>query len=177
MAQSTQEKSEITIGEKEQETSRDVASLRSASPLAARINSLEQDVERMFEGLFSRSMFRPQRWDWSPLKFEERMPRVDVIEEDGEIRVVAELPGMKKEDLDVSLTNTTLTIKAVTSREEEEKKGEYSRREISRSYAARTVELPAAVDGKAVEAKFKDGLLELTLPKKEKTQRIKVEIS
>jgi len=79
--------------------------------------------------------------------------------------------------LDVSMTDNTVTIKGTTSREEETEKGDYFRREISSGYFSRTVALPGDVDASNPKVTFKDGVLELTLAKMEKSKRrsIKVE--
>jgi HSP20 family protein len=89
----------------------------------------------------------------------------------------AELPGVKKEDLDVSITGDRVTIRATSSHEEAEEKGDYYRKELSRGVFSRTVPLPCAVQGDQSKATFKDGVMELLLPKVEpaKRQRIKVE--
>jgi HSP20 family protein len=104
------------------------------------------------------------------------MPKIDIIEGDNEIKVHAALPGVKKEDLDVSLTNQTVTIRSSTKQEEKQESGEYYRREISRGEFQRTVSLPCQVDSDQAKASFKDGILELVMPKLEKTQRKSIEI-
>jgi HSP20 family protein len=100
-----------------------------------------------------------------------RTPRVDVIDRDNDIVVKAEIPGVKKEDLDVSMTDTTVTIKGSTSHEEKHEKGNYYRCEISRGAFSRTVALPSNVDTDKAKAVFNDGILELTIPKVEKAKR------
>lgn len=139
------------------------------------------DIERMFDDFMSRRWLRPSSWDlpsWGRFApFEGQVPKVDVIDGDEEVIVHAELPGVRKEDIDVSLTENTLTIKATTKHEEEEKRGEYFRRERSAGAFSRTLTLPGGVDESKAKATFKDGLLELAFPKRDaaKRQRIKVE--
>lgn len=140
-----------------------------------------EDIDRVFDDLMSRRWLRPFSWElpsWSRLApFEGQVPKVDVIDGDDEIVVHAELPGVRKEDIDVSLTENTLTIKASTTREEEETKGEYYRKERSTGAFSRTLTLPGGVDESKARASFKDGLLELVFPKQEasKRQRISIE--
>jgi HSP20 family protein len=100
-----------------------------------------------------------------------------VIDRDNEVVVKAELPGVDKKDIDISVTQNTVTIKGTTSHEEKEEKGDYYRCEISRGSYSRTLSLPADVDEEKTKAEFKDGILELTMPKKKKSKRhtIKVE--
>ena len=88
----------------------------------------------------------------------------------------AELPGVSKEDLDVSVSEKTVTIKASTRREEEKEEGDYHRREISTGLYSRTLSLPAAVEGENARAEFKDGVLRLTLPKSEESKRISIQV-
>ena len=105
-----------------------------------------------------------------------RAPKVDIIDRDTEIAVRAELPVVMKEDLDVTVTDDSVTVKAHTSHEEKEEKGEYYRREMSYGEYQRTLALPHTVDGEKARATFTDGVLELTLPKVEKTSRKKVKV-
>ncbi len=140
-----------------------------------------EEMDRMFEDYFSRGWMRPFRWEWPSLgemakPFEGKMPKVDVIERDDEVVVKAELPGVEKKDLDVSVTENSVTIKGTTSHEEKEEKGDFYRCEISRGAYARTVGLPSYVDADKAKASFKDGILELTLPKVEKSKRRSVEV-
>ena len=84
---------------------------------------------------------------------------------------------MKKEDLDVSVSDDLLTIRATTKYEEEKEEGEYHRCEMRHGEFSRSVSLPATVDSAEARASFKDGILELTLPKiaPSKRRAIKVE--
>jgi HSP20 family protein len=83
---------------------------------------------------------------------------------------------VKKDDLEVTLSEHTVTIEAHTTAEEKEEKGEYYRREMSRGDFQRTLALPGGVDETKARANFADGVLELTLPKLEKTARTKVTV-
>ena len=140
-----------------------------------------EEMDRLFEDYFSRGWMRPFRWEWPSLgevakPFEGKMPKVDVIERDDELVVKAELPGVDKKDIDVSVTENSVTIKGSTSHEEKEEKGDYYRCEISRGAYSRTVGLPSYVDSDKAKASFKDGILELTLPKVEKSKRRTIEV-
>ncbi len=140
-----------------------------------------EEMDRLFESFFPRSWLRPMRWEWPAMgeltaPFEGRLPKVDVVDRDSDILVRAELPGVDKKDLDISITDNTVTIHATTSSEREEEKGEYYRREISRGTFSRTVALPAEVNADGAKASFKDGILELTVPKVEKAKRRRIEV-
>jgi hypothetical protein len=81
--------------------------------------SLYEDMDRMFDNFFGRRWMRPWRGGWPALRevsreLESRFPRVDVIDRDSEILVKAELPGVEKKDLDISMTEDSVTIKGST---------------------------------------------------------------
>jgi HSP20 family protein len=136
----------------------------------ARALSPLEEMERMFES----GWMRPWSWKWPgrlAAPFEGRMPSVDVIDRDEEVLVRAELPGVEKKDLDVAMSDNAITIKGTSSREEKEEKGEYYRHEISRGTFSRTVTLPAQIDSEKARAEFKDGILEIHLPKRERSKR------
>jgi len=147
----------------------------------ARALSPFEEMERLFEGYFPRGWSRPFHWErpsWGELAapFEGKMPRVDIVDHDDELVVKAELPGVDKKDLDISMTENTVTIKGSTSREEKEEKGDYYRSEMSRGSYSRTLALPSDVEADKAKAKFKDGVLELTLPKLKKAKRRSVKV-
>jgi len=156
----------IAVPEKERE--RKLPALRPLHPF--------EEMDRVFERLFPRGWMFPYAWERPllaelGLTHEGKMPRIDVIDRDVEILVRAEAPGAKKDDLEVAITGNTVTIKGQTSHEEKEEKGEYFRCEISRGAFSRTVSLPAEVDAEKAVAEFKDGVLEVRLPKIEHAKR------
>lgn len=169
------------MAEKKQEVSPAKAGgeIQRATPVRA-ISPFEE-MDRLFEGFFPRGWMRPFHldrpgWGELALPFEGKMPRLDVIERDTEVVVRAEVPGVEKKDLDVTVTDNAVTIKGQTSHETKEEKGDYRRCEISRGAFTRTVALPADVDGSKAKAVFKDGVLELTMPKVEKTKRHSIKL-
>jgi HSP20 family protein len=139
---------------------------------------LERDMQRMFDSFAGRRWMRPWEWDMPelPLAFGEGTPKIDVIDRDDEIVVRAELPGVDKQDIDVSLGDGTVTIKATAHKEITEEKGEYFRREISSGEISRTVALPCAVNGDKAQATFSSGVLQLTLPKEDRARRKQISI-
>lgn len=103
--------------------------------------------------------------------------RIDVAERNGAYEVRAELPGVKKEDIAIDIDGASVSISAKLSSQTERKEGErvlYSER--SHESYARAFELPQAVDAQSAEAKFENGVLTLTLPKKDapKSTRLSV---
>ncbi|MDH5371185.1 MAG: Hsp20/alpha crystallin family protein, partial [Gammaproteobacteria bacterium] len=99
-----------------------------------------------------------------------------VIERDGEIVVKAMMPGVEKKDIEISMTKNTVTISGKTSHEEKEEKGNYYRHEISKGSYMRTLSLPENVNEDKAKAKFKDGMLELTIPKMEVSHRRNIKV-
>jgi len=152
--------------------------LQKAAP--ARALSSFEEMDRMFDQYFRRGWMRPWRFEWPSFPElalpEMKLPKVDVVDREAEVVIKAEIPGVEKKDLDISVGEDSVTIKGSTSHEEKEEKGDYYRREISRGAFLRTVALPATVDGSKAKASFKDGMLELTLPKTEKAKRHSVKV-
>jgi HSP20 family protein len=100
-----------------------------------------------------------------------RSPVVDVREKDGRYLIEAELPGVSEKDLKLELKNNLLTLSTEKKEETEEKDGKakdgtWIRRERRESYFSRSFELPEDADGEKIEARFKDGLLTVELPRK-----------
>ena len=139
------------------------------------------EMERMFEGFSPTEWRRPFHFAM-PLAnelsttFETNIPKVDVIDRDDEIVVKAMLPGVEKKDIEISMTKNTVTISGKTHHEEKEEKGDYYRCEISKGSYMRTLSLPENVNEDKAKAKFKDGVLELTIPKMEVSHRRTVKV-
>jgi HSP20 family protein len=139
------------------------------------------EMERWFDEFGSRGWLHPVKWEW-PLRtegralFEGRMPKVDVIDRETEVVVRAELPGVEKDGVDITVTDHTLMLRAETKHEEKEEKGEYFRHEMSHGEYQRTLQLPEAVDEEKAKATFRNGVLEITFPKLEKTLRTKIRV-
>lgn len=139
-----------------------------------------EEMERLFDQFLRRNWARPWHLDWPALPEvslpELKAPKVDVLDRESEVVVKAEIPGVDKKDIDISVGEDSVTIKGETRKEEKEEKGDYYRCEISSGSFSRTVALPAAVDGAKATASFKDGVLELTLPKIKATKRHKISV-
>ncbi|MBM4135398.1 MAG: Hsp20/alpha crystallin family protein [Nitrospira sp.] len=132
-----------------------------------------QEMEKRFEDIFRRPFsLLPS---WMPRlrmpEIEEVSPSMDIFTEGDDVVVKTELPGMKKEDIDVSLTKDTITISGEKKKEEKvEKKDYYS---LERSYGSfkRSFSLPAEIQTEKASAKFKDGVLEIRIPKTEEAKK------
>ena len=137
-----------------------------------RVLSPFSEMERMMEDFMRRpfSMF-PMMWPLTAKIEETLSPAIDVFEEDNAVVVKAELPGMKKEDISVELSNGILKIKGEKKREEKVEKKNYYRTERSLGSFERRISLPAETQVDKAKASFKDGLLEIKIPKSEETKK------
>ena len=139
----------------------------------------ESEMDRMMDDFFGRRMrpWLPERWLRGG-DTEITTPAVDVYEEKDEIVVKAELPGMEKNDIEVNISDSELTLKGEKKKEEKIEEEDYFRCERSYGSFVRSVELPTGVQADKVKASFKNGILEVRLPKTEeaKTKEIKVKV-
>lgn len=135
-----------------------------------------EELEREMGRLWDRPLL-PAR-EFFPEAGKEWFPRVDVTEEKDRILVRADLPGMKQEEIQVEVDEGTLTIRGERKKETESKEGKTYRLERSYGSFLRSFTLPATVDETKVNAAYKNGVLEVTLPKREgtKAKQIKVDV-
>ena len=119
-----------------------------------------RDFERLFEP--------GERRSW--------MPRVDVLDRDSDLVVRTEVPGIDPESIDVTVEGGTLTIKGARSFMTEETADSYHRKEIFEGSFERTILLPEGIDSGAVAASSKDGILEISIPKRPEVLPRKVSI-
>lgn len=128
------------------------------------------DIED-FAGFMNRLFTEPANRSWAPA--------VDISETENDVVLKADVPGVKLDDLDIRLENGTLTVKGERKFEKEEKDKGFHR--IERGYGAfsRAFTLPETLDAEKVKADYKDGVLTITIAKKEiaKPRQVKVEIS
>lgn len=140
----------------------------------------KKDLERFFESIFEEPMSLSNLKRFPSLKkmhdFMSISPAVDMYDNDNEIVVKAEVPGMDKKDIKISVSNSTLTIKGEMKKEEETKEEDYYYAERSYGSFNRRLELPAKVEESKINANIKDGLLEIHLPKapEAKAKEIKI---
>jgi HSP20 family protein len=134
-----------------------------------------EDLQRRMESLFGLSARRQDKDDlnftvshWSPL--------VDIVEDDKEYLIKAELPEMKREDIRVSVENNLLTLRGERKFEQEEKDKKFHRVERAYGSFARSFSLPDEVDSGKVSAEFKDGVLKVHLPKSPNAKPKSVEV-
>ena len=139
--------------------------------------------EKWYEDLFKRpiSLFsHPPGWPGVKfLETDEMSFTADIFEEGNEVVVKADMPGVKKEDVDVSLSDETITIRGERKKEEKVERKDYYRVERAYGSFTRSFRLPADVQADKAEAKFDQGVLEIRIPKMEaaKAKTKKVPIS
>jgi HSP20 family protein len=113
--------------------------------------------------------FPGKGWE-APMSTTAWNPSVDIFENDNEVVVKAELPGMNAKDIEVKLENNVLMLKGERHFEKEAKEENYHRIEREYGTFSRSFSLPTAVNGDKVTADYKDGVLKIVLPKKEETK-------
>ena len=137
------------------------------------------EMERYFDRFFRHpfSLMTPT-FDSSHFpKFGEISPTVDIFEEGNDLVVKAELPGIKKDDLNVTITENRITISGEKKQEEKVEKKNYHRIESSYGSFSRSFRLPENVKGDASKASFKEGVLEIRIPKSEEAKQKKITIT
>ena len=135
-----------------------------------------EEMEQLAERMLPLSWMRPLYADRS--FWGGAIPQVDIIDREAELVVRAAVPGFGKDDIEISCTADTVTMRGCAEEEakEGEEVGEYYRHEIRCEDFLRTIRLPCPVDDTKARATFKDGMLELTLPKAEAAKRHTVKI-
>lgn len=146
------------------------------SPLKE-LEEMRKDMDRLFDEFFSPVGRR--RRGWLKPEMGVIVPNIEMYDRKNEIVLKAELPGVSKEDIDLTITKDSLTLKGEIKKEEEIKEEDYYASERSYGSFTRTIALPAEVDSEKSKAAFKNGVLEIVLPKREeaKPKEIKIEVS
>lgn len=124
--------------------------------------SLQKEMNSLFDNFF-------RGFDVAPRGFAAQMvgftPSVDVKENDKEFIIKAELPGVEEKDIDVTITNDAITIKGEKKEEKEDKDKNYYYMERSYGSFCRVIPLEAEIEAGKAEAKFKNGILDIKIPK------------
>ncbi|MBI3414975.1 MAG: Hsp20/alpha crystallin family protein [Verrucomicrobia bacterium] len=134
------------------------------------------DLQSRFARLFGLTPARAGNGDKETMTIAQWAPSVDITEDDREWVVKADLPEVKKEDVKVTVENGVLTITGERKFEKEEKDKKYHRLERSYGTFLRSFSLPEGADGGKVAADFKDGVLQVHLPKSEKAKPKAIEV-
>jgi HSP20 family protein len=133
-----------------------------------RFATLRDELDRLFDRPFG-PVFR------APGSLSHWAPALDVYQDKDQFTVVAELPGLKKEDIELSLHDGVLTISGERKQEKKGEEGYKNERLFGRFQ--RSVTLPASVDGNKVKATYQDGILKVVLPKADEAKPKQIEVS
>lgn len=157
---------------------RETGATRAVRPFTG---GMEEFFESFFPRRWTEGLTQPYAWKrpmWGDLEAAfEGFPKVDVIDKDQTLLVRAELPGVEKDDLEITVNGDRLTIEAKREYQEEEKKEAYFRNEMAYGRLARTIYLPVEVEGEKAKAELKKGILEITLPKVKATSKHTVKVA
>ncbi|NPA52632.1 MAG: Hsp20/alpha crystallin family protein [Aquificae bacterium] len=145
---------------------RDVPSRIGWNPLKE-LARIESELNKLF------SEFIPTKEDTQLVAWS---PRVDVYEQDNNIIIEAEIPGAKKEDIEVKIKDNAVIIRGEVKKEEEKKEGNYYKKERFYGTFERIIPLPTEVKAEEAKAEFKDGILKLILPKANQEHEVKIEV-
>jgi HSP20 family protein len=133
------------------------------------LSSLRREMDRLWENFFGeRPLARMWEREWAP--------SLDMSESKDNFVVKAEVPGIDAKDIDISLTGDVLTIRGEKKQEKEEREEDYHLIERSHGSFSRSVRLPAEVESNKIRASYKNGILNITLPKSEKVKAKEVKI-
>lgn len=146
-------------------------------PFKTRMNPFREleEMERRLSTLFGRQSVRPDG-EKEAMTMAEWSPLVDITEDEKEYVIKAEVPDVKKEDIKLTVENNVLSISGERKTEKEEKGKRYHR--VERTYGSfmRSFTLPEDADGTKVSADYKDGMLNVCLPKSEKAKPKSIEV-
>lgn len=137
--------------------------------------SLRESMDKLFDDLLTTR--RPgQRGETAPILWQ---PAIEAYETDQDLVIRAELPGIAPKNVEISVSGDTLTIKGEARAEQDEKRRNYHRRELRYGSFVRSLTLPTGVQGDQAKAAYRNGILEIRVPKSEraKPKSVKVEVS
>lgn len=130
------------------------------------LRSLQEEMGRFFGGMFGGAGTRAAGWT----------PAVNIVEREGELLLTAELPGMRRQDIDIALENNVLTIRGEKREEHEEKEEKEYLYERSYGSFSRAFTLPRTVDPDQIRAEFQDGVLKVHMPKTEESKGRRIQV-
>ncbi|MDD8017466.1 MAG: Hsp20/alpha crystallin family protein [Bacteroidota bacterium] len=140
-------------------------------PAFCGIELLRRDVNRMFDEFFRGDVLADESFlghDWSPA--------VDVVENDEAYVLKAEIPGMNKDDVKITLENNVLTIRGEKKNENEKEEGNFHRVERSYGMFERSFTIPGSIKVNDIDAQYNNGILTMTLPKAEESKPKMIEV-
>jgi HSP20 family protein len=153
------------------------------TPARARNGGKQQQLSQSIQDVMKANPFEPMErfvqafMPWlTPFSPQALSPKLDVIERDSSVLVRAEVPGVNKGNLEVEASDTSVTIKGEVEQQDERDEKHYSISETSRGAFVRTVSLPSEVDSTKAKATFRDGVVEVMLPKVDRSRSHQVKL-
>ena len=137
--------------------------------------SVQERMNRLFDEAFRGSSRAVGEDDWA--LGGSWAPAVDIYEQEGNIVLKAELPGVDPKDVDVRVENNVLTLRGERKLESDVKKEGYHRVERAYGTFSRSFTLPNVVDTEKIKAEYKDGVLQVTLPQREEAKPKQIQVS
>lgn len=137
--------------------------------------SLRREIDRLFDDISRRPsrLFEMRPWAHMPV-----LPAADIVEQDAEFVVTLDVPGMDEKDIEVKVTDDSITIRGEKAEEKKEVKGDYRLSERRHGSFVRTFSLPESADAEKISATYEKGVLKLVMPKSEtaKQKQRKIEV-
>ena len=143
--------------------------IRRRGDIFSEMNRMQEEMNRYFDDFFGEHRRGLAEGAW--------LPAVDVSESENEFVVRAELPGMSHEDIDINVQENVLTLKGEKKQEKKDEKENFHRLERTYGSFSRSFTLPVGVKPEDIKATFKDGVLEVTMPKTEEANPQKIAIT
>ncbi|HAO92378.1 MAG: hypothetical protein A2X99_04835 [Deltaproteobacteria bacterium GWB2_55_19] len=142
------------------------------------LESMKREMDRIWDDVFASPRRAEAPWRRPTEKGGVASPAIDIIDRKNEIIIKAEMPGVARENIDISMQEGTLTLKGEIKEDAEKDNGEHSYSERTYRYYARAINIPVKIASDNIKATLKDGILSIHLPKAEDLQprKIKVEI-
>ncbi len=145
--------------------------IRGWVPAFGPLSEFQREIDRLFEGVFSKQFGRPGRWRVGYV-----FPPINVRETDADYLVECELPGLKMEDLEVTVTGDQLTVAGTRPETTPGEDATLHRRERDAGAFSRAITLPGAVEPDRCEARLQHGVLSLRIPKSDAAKPKRIEV-
>ncbi|MDA8083160.1 MAG: Hsp20/alpha crystallin family protein [Nitrospiraceae bacterium] len=139
------------------------------------LEDMRRDLDKLFGDFIEPAARR--RFGIKPQEPGMIVPNIDVFERKGEVVVKVDLPGVEKDNIDITITKESLTIKGEMKKEEEVRQEDYYTLERCYGSLSRSISLPPDVDSSKAKASFKNGVLEVVFPKKEEAKQAEIKLT
>ncbi len=153
--------------------------VKQSTDIFSRMEDQMKSLEKRFDDFLTKGWMAPFDSEWPESLMagtDLGMPKVDIIDKGKKLVVRAEVPGFDKDNIDVTVTDTSVTIKGDMKEESSKEEGDFYQSETRQGSFSRSMALPAEVDSAKAKAKFKNGILEIKLPKRKDEKKQKVSI-